>query len=160
MIWGAHLLIVFWPFTFHHCIHIKNAASPHCGALTSADKKSSGEKSDPAELHTFGCRVWVKHASAKSKKCNMDAKKGCCLGHVPGAILKNALWVNDAAGRVKLGCHQRFDEGMNDLALSELPPNARVFHHSGKIPAPGDPPPTKQKIQPCSTLPTLPSSWK
>jgi hypothetical protein len=42
MPWGVHLLIIFWPSAFHHYIHIKNAALPHCGALRSANEKSSG----------------------------------------------------------------------------------------------------------------------
>ena len=51
-----------------------------------------------------------------------------------GGTKTNSLWVDDAAGRVKLGCHLRFDEGMNDLALDELPPNVKIFLHSGTAP--------------------------
>jgi hypothetical protein len=91
MLWGAHLLIVFWPFAFCQHLCIKDAALPHRGALTSADEKPSGQKSDPLELQTFGCRIWVKHTLAKSKKYNVDTKKEQCLRHIPGATLKNVL---------------------------------------------------------------------
>jgi hypothetical protein len=66
--------------------------------------------------------VWAKHTLAKSKKYNADTKRGRFLSHIPCSTLKNALCVDDATGHVKLGYHQRFDEGMNDLTLSELPP--------------------------------------
>jgi hypothetical protein len=82
--------------------------------------------------------VWVKHTSAKAKKSNMDSKKGRHLGHIPGGTLKNSLVVDDATGRVKLGCHLRFDEGMNDLTLAELPPNMKIFLHCGKAPSTED----------------------
>jgi hypothetical protein len=65
----------------------------------------------------------------------VDSKKGQHLGHVPGGTQKNSLWVNDATGRVKLGCHLRFDEGMNDLTLAELPPNMKTLLHSGEAPS-------------------------
>jgi hypothetical protein len=54
---------------------------------------------------------------------------------VAGGTKNNSLWVDDATGRVKLGYHLRFDEGMNDLALDELPPNAKIFLHSGTAPS-------------------------
>ena len=76
-----------------------------------------------SRIHTFGCRVWVKHTNAKSKKYNVDTKKGRHLGHMPGSTKKNSLWVDDATGKVKLGYHLRFDEGMNDLMPSS-PGNA------------------------------------
>jgi hypothetical protein len=115
---------------------MKNAVLPHHGAVTSAKEKSSGAKFDLTDPHAFGCRVWVKHTLARSKKCNVDTKKGRFLGHVPGSTVKNALWVDDVTGHIKLGHHQLLDEGMNNLTLLELPPNARVFHQSGKTPAP------------------------
>ena len=52
-----------------------------------------------------------------------------------GGTKKNLLWVDDATGRVKLGYHLSFDEGMNDLTLDELPPNAKIFLHSGMTPS-------------------------
>jgi hypothetical protein len=54
---------------------------------------------------------------------------------VAGGTKKNSLWVDDATGRVKLGYHLCFDEGMNDLAPDELPPNAKIFLHSGAAPS-------------------------
>ena len=51
-----------------------------------------------------------------------------------GGTKKNSLWVDDATGKVKLGYHLHFDEGMNDLTLDELPPNAKIFLHSGTVP--------------------------
>jgi hypothetical protein len=76
-----------------------------------------------------------KHTSTKWKKYNVDTKKGRHLGHVASGTKKNLLWVDDAIGRVKLGYHPRFNKGMNDLALDELPPNAKIFLHSGTAPS-------------------------
>ena len=101
----------------------------------SGDEKCSGKRTDLSRIHTFGCRVWVKHTNAKSKKYNVDTKKGRHLGHMPGGTKKNSLWVDAATGKVKLGYHLRFDEGMNDLTLDKLPPNAKIFLHSGAMPS-------------------------
>jgi hypothetical protein len=90
------------------------------------DEKASGKKSDLSGIHTFGCRVWIKHTRAKSKKYNAESKKGQHLGHLPGSTWKNSFWVDDTTGRVKLGYHLRFNEGMNKLALAELPPNMKI----------------------------------
>ena len=135
MLWGGRLLISYWPFAFDEYLAIKNAALPRRGATMSGDEKCSGKRTDLSRIHTFGCRVWVKHTNAKSKKYNVDTKKGRHLGHLPGGTKKNSLWVDDATGKVKLGYHLRFDEGMNDLTLDELPPNAKIFLHSGALPS-------------------------
>ena len=132
------LLISYWPFAFDKYLAITNAALPRRGATMSGDEKCSGKRTDLPHIHTFGCHVWVKHTNAKSKKYNVDTKKGRHLGHMPGGTKKNLLWVDDATGRVKLGHHLRFDEGMNDLTLDELPPNAKIFLHSGATPSIGD----------------------
>ena len=133
MLWGGRLLISYWPFAFDEYLAIKNAALPRRGATMSGDEKCSGKRTDLSRIHTFGCRVWVKHISTKSKKYNVDTRKGRHLGHLPGGTKKNSLWVDDATGKVKLGYHLRFDEGMNDLTLDELPPNAKIFLHSGTL---------------------------
>jgi hypothetical protein len=36
---------------------------------------------------------------------------------------KNILWYDLETKRVKIAFHARFDEGMNDLATADLPPN-------------------------------------
>jgi ribosomal protein L32 len=101
----------------------------------SSDEKTSGKRTDRSLIHTFGCRVWVKHTGAKLKKYNIDSKKGQHLGHLPGGTKKNSLWVDDATGKVKLGYHLCFDEGMNDLALDKFPLNMQIFLHSGAAPS-------------------------
>ena len=110
MLWGDRLLFTHWPFAFTEYLAIKNAALPCRGALMSGDEKASGKRTDLSSIHTFGCRVWVKHTKAKLKKYNVDTKKGQHLGHLPGGTKKNSLWVDYATGRVKLGYHLRFDE--------------------------------------------------
>jgi hypothetical protein len=92
-------------------------------------------------IHTFGCHVWVKHTRAKSEKYNVNSKKGQHLSHLPGSTKKNSLWVNNATGRVKLGYHLQYDEGMNDMTLDELPLNVKVFstlvlHHRSMMSLP------------------------
>jgi hypothetical protein len=105
MLWGGRLLIIYRPFAFHEYLAIKNAVLPHCGTLMSSDEKTSGKRTDLSSIHTFGCHVWVKHTRAKSKKYNVDSKKGWHLGHLPGGTKKSSLWVDNATGRVKLGYH-------------------------------------------------------
>jgi hypothetical protein len=67
------------------------------------------------------------YTSAKAKNYNVDSKKGQHLGHIPGGTQKNSLWVNDTTCRVKLSYHLRFDKGMNDPTLSEIPPIVKTF---------------------------------
>jgi hypothetical protein len=117
MLWGGCLLIAYWPFVFTEYLAIKNAALPHRGAIMSGDEKASGKQTDLSRIHTFGCRVWVKHTSAKSKKYSVDTKKGRYLGHMAGGTKKSSLWVDNATGKVKLGYHLCFDEGVNDLTF-------------------------------------------
>jgi hypothetical protein len=135
MLWGGHLLIIYWPFAFHEYLSIKNSCLPHCGALMSGNEKASGKKTDLSGVHTFVCRTWIKHTRAKSKKYNIDSKKGQHFGHLPGSTRKNSLWIDDTTGRVKLGYHLQFNEGMNDMTLGELPPNVKIFLHSGAAPS-------------------------
>jgi hypothetical protein len=93
---------MYWRFAFHEYLAIKNAARPRRGALMSGNEKASGKRTDLSRIHTFGCCAWVKHTRAKSKKHNVDSKKGRHLGHLPGSTKKNSLWVDDATSRVNL----------------------------------------------------------
>ena len=56
-------------------------------------------------------------------------RKGIFLGFIPNTT-RNILWFDLETERVKIAKHAKFDEGMNDLPLSELPPNVTHLQRS------------------------------
>jgi len=125
-----------WPCAFRHFLRIKNSALPRRDSTESAHQKLHGEKDNLGSLRTFGCRLWVKILAWQNRgKCIQDAKKGIFLGCRTNT-LKNVVWCDPLADRVKCGCHVRLDEGFNDLPLAQLPPNAAlVDRHEERVPA-------------------------
>ena len=43
---------------------------------------------------------------------------------------KNIIWFDLDTERVKIAKHAKFDEGMNDLPITELPPNTTYLQRS------------------------------
>jgi hypothetical protein len=124
MLIGANLDARFWPYAFHAYLRIKNAL-PFKDQSSSPDLLRTNVKPDFTALRTFGCRVWVRPPGLRSGKLLLHARKGIFLGFLPSTT-KNLLWYDDETKRVKIAFHARFDEGMNDLATADLPPN--VLH--------------------------------
>ena len=52
------------------------------------------------------------------------SKKGIFLGYKAGT-LENIVWWDPETENVKYASHARFDEGMNDLPISDIPPNVQ-----------------------------------
>jgi hypothetical protein len=46
------------------------------------------------------------------------------------ATLKQIYYLEEGSNKVKIASHARFDEGMNDVSLSDLPPFARHIHRA------------------------------
>jgi len=123
MLIGAGLPVKFWPHAFRHFLRLKNSTLPRRDATESAHQKLHGEKDNLGSLRTFGCCLWVKMLAWQNRaKHIQDAEKGIFLGCRTN-MLKNVVWYDPLADRVKCGYHVRFDEGFNDLPLSKLPPN-------------------------------------
>jgi len=123
MLIGAGLPVKFWPYAFRHFLRIKNSALPRRDATESAHQKLHGKKDNLGLLRTFGCCLWVKILAWQNRaKYIQDTKKGIFLGYRTNT-LKNVAWYDPLTDRVKSGYHVWFNEGVNDLPLSKLPPN-------------------------------------
>ena len=86
-------------------------------------------KEDFSRLRTFGCRVHVRAPGKRSAKFRTRTKSGIFLGYLPDTT-KNILWYDEDTGKVKVATHARFDEGMNDLPIDQIPPNVQLLQRS------------------------------
>jgi hypothetical protein len=120
---GANLDVKFWPYAFYHAMRLSNAF-PEAGQHESPILKATSHKEDLTGLRTFGCRVWVRPPGHRKAKFKTRSRKGIFLGYVPYTT-RNILWYDVHTHRVKIANHARFDEGMNDLPISDIPPNVQ-----------------------------------
>ena len=118
---GANLPIKFWPYAFHHSLRILNAI-PGRGQEKSPIELATGKRENLKNFKTFGARVWIRPPGRRNAKFRNNARKGIFLGFVPDTT-RNIIWYDVETNRTKIASHARFDEGMNDLPTSELPPN-------------------------------------
>ena len=106
---------------------------------TSPFKLATGSNEDFTSFRTFGCRVWVRPPGARKGRLQNHARKGIFLGYLPNTT-KNILWFDVESKRVKIAFHARFDEGMNDLPLADIPPNVQHLKRVlDGVPLPIDP---------------------
>ena len=83
---------------------------------------ATGKQEDFTNIRTFGCQVWVRPPGQRSAKLKPNSRKGIFLGYVPHTT-HNILWYDVETSRIKIATHARFDEGMNDLPVTDMPPN-------------------------------------
>ena len=125
---GANLDIKFWPYAFRHQIRILNAL------VGSRQTKSPiqvalNQKENLRNFRTFGCRVWVRPSTKRTSKFRNNSRKGIFLGFVPKTT-RNIIWYDVETERVKIASHAKFDEGMNDLPIDQIPPNVQHLQRS------------------------------
>ena len=120
---GSALHMKFWPYAFYHALRLTNAF-PTAGNTESPVFKATDRHEDLRALRTFGCRVWVRPPGKRKAKLIPNSRKGIFLGYVPYTT-RNILWYDPDTSRVKIATHARFDEGMNDLPVTEIPPNVQ-----------------------------------
>lgn len=118
---GANLPIKFWPYAFHHALRIINAL-PRKGQTKSRTELATGKKENLRKFKTFGSRVWIRPPGGRKSKLKPNARKGIFLGFIPNTT-RNIIWFDEETHKIKSASHARFDEGMNDLPLTSLPPN-------------------------------------
>jgi hypothetical protein len=121
---GSNLDPRFWPYAFYFFLRIKNALPGKDDSPSYYERLHDGAKADLANLRTFGCRVWVRPPGKRRSRLQNHSKLGIFLGFLPNTT-KNILWFDPETNRVKIAFHVRFDEGMNDLPLADLPPNVQ-----------------------------------
>jgi hypothetical protein len=128
MLHGAQLPNCFWPYAFDHYLRIKNTL-PRKSDDVSPITQRTGKTEDLRHLKTFGCRVWVRPTHRRSHKLDLHARCGVFLGYIPNTY-KNIIWYDVESCRVKIARHAVFDEAMNDLDASKLPPNVKHLHRA------------------------------
>eukprot|EP00980_Cylindrotheca_fusiformis_P009852 scaffold2183_cov131-Cylindrotheca_fusiformis.AAC.1 len=128
MLLGANLDIQFWPFAFHHWLRIDNA-TPSRDQQEAPLMIAQGKRDDFSGFRTFGCRVWVRTAGNRAAKFLPNSRKGIFLGFQPHTT-KNILWYDPEFSTIKIAKHVVFDEGMNDLQHSDIPPNVAHLHRA------------------------------
>ena len=122
---GSGLPAKFWPYAFHHYVHLKNAIIVPRKQQTSPTEAALGKKDNLSSLRTFGCRIWVRPPGRLTSKFTSRSLKGIFLGYLPNTT-KNVVWYDVNTKKIKYASHVRFDEGMNDLPVADIPPNV---HH-------------------------------
>ena len=65
----------------------------------------------------------------RTAKFPNNSRKGIFLGFVPNTT-RNILWFDVDTERVEIAKHAKFDEGMNDIPVDQLPPNAMHLQRS------------------------------
>ncbi|MCE2995760.1 MAG: hypothetical protein LW863_09190 [Flammeovirgaceae bacterium] len=120
---GANLDARFWPYAFHHYLRLKNSIPSRHRPLSPVVMATS-RKDNFKDLRTFGCRVWVRPSGRRPIKLKPNSRKGIFLGYIPNTR-KNILWFDIESQRVKIAKHARFDEGFNDVPITEIPPNVQ-----------------------------------
>ena len=63
---------------------------------------------------------WVRPPGRRQHKLRPNSRKGRFLGFLPNTT-KNIVWFDPETEKVKTAKHARFDEGMNDLQMDDLP---------------------------------------
>jgi hypothetical protein len=121
---GSNLEPRFWPFAFCFFLRVKNALPGKDDGPSYHERLHDGLQADLADLRTFGCRVWARPPGKRHSRLKNHSKRGMFLGFLPNTT-KNILWFDPETNRVKIAFHVRFDEGMNDLPLADVPPNVR-----------------------------------
>eukprot|EP00980_Cylindrotheca_fusiformis_P025376 scaffold13535_cov117-Cylindrotheca_fusiformis.AAC.2 len=128
MLVGANLDIQFWPFAFHHWLRIDNSI-PSRDQTAAPLMIAQNKRDDFSGFRTFGCRVWVRPPGRRSAKFIPNSIKAIFLGFQPGTT-KNIVYFDPEHSTIKLAKHVIFDEGMNDLAPSDVPPNVTHLHRT------------------------------
>jgi hypothetical protein len=123
---GANIDPRFWPHAFFSFLRIKNALPGKDDCASYFEHLHDGQKPDLAGSRAFGCRVWAHPPRKRHTRLKNHAQRGIFLGFLPNTT-KNILWCPETHC-VKIAFHVCFDEGVNDSALADLPPNVRHLH--------------------------------
>jgi hypothetical protein len=135
MLTGSDLEPKCWPYAFQHFIRLYNM-NPHGSNTRSPYEICSGHEPDLRRLRTFGCRVYARPSRSSSRfpdKSDPGTRTGVFLGFCQ--TMRNIMYYDLTTKVVKDARDVMFDEGMNDVATDERPPNAKLMMAStGKRP--------------------------
>ena len=119
MLWAANLPLKYWDYALVHAIFVTNC-------IPSGDQKKTpfelftGSRPNLSRLRTWGCTVYVRDKAVRSNKLDNDTCVGTFLGY--SGTTKNAIYLNNETGQIRVGTHVKFDEA-NQLQ-KKRPPQA------------------------------------
>ena len=124
MLFAAGQPLSLWPYALQYYVLIHNALR-HGDRTESAYTICTGRRFDLSRLRVFGCRIYALPSDKRDVKLDVHARSGIFLGYRKS--MRNALYLDDATGKIKKARHVSFDEGMNDVA--NPPPYVRLLHN-------------------------------
>ena len=128
MLHSAGLPMKYWPFALHYFVLIHNAL-PHGDRAESAYTICTGRRFNMSRFRVFGCRLYALPTKNRDLKLDVHARTGIFLGYRKS--LGNALYIDNATGKVKTARHVAFDEGMSD---SPAPPPYVQYLRNPEVP--------------------------
>ena len=73
------------------------------------------------------------YSGQRSTKLKPNSQKGVFLAYVPHTT-QNILLYDLETSRIKIATHAQFDEGMNDLPVTNIPPNVAHLIQADDVP--------------------------
>jgi Integrase core domain. len=119
---SAGLDLKYWNYAFYHFICLFNFF-PHGTHTKSPFEQIYGYKPDLSLLRVFGCNVYICPPGRRPSKLETHVIKGRFLGYT--STLKQIYYLEDHTHKIKIAAHARFDEGLANVPLTDLPPYAR-----------------------------------
>ena len=95
-------------------------ALPEHGASQSPNNLATGKQENFSNIQTFGCRIWVCPPGYHTAKLKPNSHKGVFLWYIPHTTC-NIPWYDTKIAKVKIPTHACFEEGMNNLPVTEMP---------------------------------------
>jgi Reverse transcriptase (RNA-dependent DNA polymerase). len=137
MLHASGLDLKYWNFAFYHFIRLFNFF-PHGKRTKSPFELIRGHQPDLSLLRVFGCNVYIRPPGRRHSKLDKHVIRGKFLGYT--STMKQIYYLEENTNKIKVAAHARFDEGLANVPLQDLPPYARQLHKAlgHSVPPPDD----------------------
>jgi dUTP pyrophosphatase len=139
MLHSAELGPEFWSFALIYAVYIRNRLY-HTSLNKSPYEKMTGNKPDLSGLRIFGCRIFARRPGQPQTKLDHHTSTGIFLGFT--ATNKNARYIDENTGTIKVGTHIIYDEACMTLPSHKTPIAAQTLQILGYSKEPPAPTPT------------------
>jgi dUTP pyrophosphatase len=128
MLHSAGLGPEYWTYALVYATYLKNRI-PHKGINKTPFEALTGAKPDLSGCRIFGSRVYARETGNRQRKLDNHSRKGIYLG--PTATKKNATYLDEKTGRIKIGSHVIFDEAHTTVPAHKTPIAAEALQRLG-----------------------------
>ena len=128
MLSSAELGPEFWSFALLHAVYVRNRLW-HATIKTSPYERMTGTKPNLSTLRIFGCRMFAKKPGKRTTKLDHHTYTGIFLGFT--ATPKNARYIDEATGTIKVASNIIYDEACMTLNAKDIPLSARTLQILG-----------------------------